>query len=161
MPTLKFTQSTFYRRRAPRPAESNNWDSQFAGFGPRISAPRRGKDEETGRPTWQPLYRVSGKLVRETIGTVAQIPNVADARALASASMRKAQAGTHPVEEKRRSREDERRRVQGTALAAVARQRDTIENVVAEFMKRYMEAERTRRAMSSRRSGILISTCCR
>jgi hypothetical protein len=79
---------------------------------------------------------VGGKLVRETIGTMAKIPNVADARALASASMQKAQAGTHPVEEKRRSREDELRQAEEAALASVARQRDT------EFMKRYMRGRK-------------------
>jgi integrase len=88
------------------------------------------------------MYRVGGRLVRETIGTMANIPNVADARALASASMKKAQAGTHPIEEKRRSLEDEVRRADEAALVAVARQRDTIENVVAEFMKRYMRGRK-------------------
>jgi hypothetical protein len=37
-------------------------------------------DEETARRIWQALYRVSGKLARETIGTMAKIPNVAKAR---------------------------------------------------------------------------------
>ena len=46
------------------------------------------------------MYRVAGRRVRETLGTTATIPKVEDARDLARASMQKAQAGTHPVEER-------------------------------------------------------------
>jgi len=43
------------------------------------------------------MYRVGGKKVRETIGTLATIPNVAHARERARESMRQAEAGIHPV----------------------------------------------------------------
>jgi|SRR5215469_15843005 len=43
------------------------------------------------------IYRVHGTRVRETLGT-ATVPKVEDARNLAR--MQKAQAGTHPVEER-------------------------------------------------------------
>src|SRR6201984_1485885 len=43
------------------------------------------------------MYRVDGKLIRETIGTLALIPNVADARERARESMTAAQAGRNPV----------------------------------------------------------------
>ena len=43
-------------------------------------------------------YRVNGKPVREKLGTLAQIPNVADARELARQSMTKARSGANPVE---------------------------------------------------------------
>jgi hypothetical protein len=43
------------------------------------------------------MYRVGGKKVRETIGTLATIPNVARARERARESMRQAEAGIHPV----------------------------------------------------------------
>src|SRR5215472_12493755 len=69
------------------------WDSQLPGFGLRIS--------ESGRKTWVAMYRVEGKLVRETIGTVSVINNVADARERARRSMQKAQSGVSPVAERR------------------------------------------------------------
>ncbi|MBV8574858.1 MAG: DUF4102 domain-containing protein [Acetobacteraceae bacterium] len=69
------------------------WDSQPPGFGLRRS--------NSGRKTWVALYRVSGQLVRETIGTSALIPNIADARERARQSMQKAQAGHNPVAGKR------------------------------------------------------------
>jgi len=47
------------------------------------------------------MYRVGGKLVRETLGTAAVIPNVADARMRARESLTKAQAGVNPVEQRR------------------------------------------------------------
>ena len=47
------------------------------------------------------MYRVQGKLVRETLGTAAVIPNVADARARARESLLKAQAGVNPIELRR------------------------------------------------------------
>ena len=93
MPTLTLTQAAVDRLRAPTTGRVEYWDSQLPGFGLPIAAPRRGKDEETARRTWQALYRMGGKLVRETIGTMAKIPNVADVRALASTSMQKAQPG--------------------------------------------------------------------
>ena len=70
-------------------------DNQLPGFGLRIS--------ETGRKTWVVVYRVRGRLVRETLGTAAVIPNVADARSRARESLQKARAGINPVEEKRGS----------------------------------------------------------
>ena len=49
------------------------------------------------------MYRVGGKKVRETIGTLAAITKVEDARAQARQSVEKAQAGINPVEERRAS----------------------------------------------------------
>jgi integrase len=44
---------------------------------------------------------IGGKLVRETLGSTAIIPNVADARTRARESLLKAQSGVNPVEERR------------------------------------------------------------
>jgi hypothetical protein len=52
---------------------------------------------DSGRKTWFVMYRVSGRKVRETIGSVALIPNVVDARASARESISKAQSGVHPI----------------------------------------------------------------
>ena len=50
------------------------------------------------------MYRVRGKLVRETLGSAALIPNVGDARSRARISLQKAQAGVNPVEERREAK---------------------------------------------------------
>ena len=95
MPTLKLTQPAIEKLKAPSTGRIEYWDNQLPGFGLRIS--------ETGRKTWVVMYRIQGKLVRETLGTAAVIPSVADARSRARESLLKVQAGINPVEEKRRS----------------------------------------------------------
>jgi hypothetical protein len=91
MPTLKLTPPAVDRLKPPASGRVEYWDSQCPGFGLRVSAPAKGRD---GSKTWQVLYRVNGKLVRETIGTLATFPIVAQARALARASLQQAQRGT-------------------------------------------------------------------
>lgn len=95
MPTIKLTQPAIEKLKAPLTGRIEYWDNQLPGFGLRIS--------ETGRKTWVVMYRIGGKLVRETLGTAAVVPNVADARSRARASLQKVQAGVNPVEEKRGS----------------------------------------------------------
>jgi integrase len=95
MPTIKLTQPAIEKLKAPLTGRIGYWDNQLPGFGLRIS--------ETGRKTWVVMYRVGGKLVRETLGKAAVIPNVADARSRARESLQKVQAGVNPVEEKRGS----------------------------------------------------------
>jgi len=72
MPTLKLTQAAVNNLKPPPRGRVEIWDSQLPGFGLRIS--------DKGRKTWQAFYRVGGKMVREKLGTVVQIPNVGDAR---------------------------------------------------------------------------------
>jgi integrase len=55
-------------------------------------------------------------MVREKLGTLAQIPNVADARELARQSMTKARAGKNPVEDRRHKEEEERRQAEAEEL---------------------------------------------
>src|SRR6267378_1171052 len=102
MPNLRLTQAAANNLKPPASGRLEVWDSQLPGFGLRISS--------SGLKTWQCLYRVDGKPVREKLGTVAQIPNVAAARELARASMTKARAGAHPVLERRQAEEETRRR---------------------------------------------------
>jgi integrase len=113
MPNLKLTQAAVERLKPPSSGRIEAWDSQLPGFGLRISA--------SGSRTWQAFYRVKGKMVREKLGTLAQIPNVGTARQLARQSMTKARAGSHPVEDRRR-KEDEARR---QAEAEEARKKNT------------------------------------
>jgi Arm DNA-binding domain/Phage integrase central domain len=112
------------------------WDSQLPGFGLRISA--------SGRKTWRVLYRVKGRMVREALGTLAQIPNVGTARELARQSMTKARAGSHPVEERRQKEQEERRRAE---IEQVRR-----ENTLAAAIDRYLAerpGDKSRRPMRS------------
>src|SRR5262249_15113008 len=100
------------------------WDSQLPGFGLRIS--------ETGRKTWVVMYRVARKLVRETLGTVATIPSVRDARALARESLQKAQSGINPVELRRNGAM--KAAEEGRAKAA-----QTFAATVVRYLKEYVE----------------------
>src|SRR5713226_2037773 len=93
LPTVKLTQIAVDRIKPPASGRVEYFDSQLPAFGLRISA--------TGRKSWIVMYRVDGKLVRETLGTLARIPKVDKAREVARESMRQAQAGIHPVETRR------------------------------------------------------------
>src|SRR5262249_52432048 len=121
MPTTKLTQAAIDKLKAPNVGRVEYWDSQLPGFGLRIS--------KSGRKTWIALYRVGGQLIRETIGTSALIPNVAEARERARTSMQKAQAGQNPVAEKRE-------RERATALAA-DKEPDDFRAVANRYVERY------------------------
>ena len=128
MPTLKLTQPAVERLKPPASGRVEFWDSQLPGFGLRISAPRPGRQD--GRKTWQAMYRVKGKLKRETIGTTALIPGVAEARELARQSLRKAQQGIDPAEERHRAEAAAARE----AEAVAARARDTLGAVIDRYL---------------------------
>lgn len=119
MPTKKLTQAAVEKLRAPEQGRKEHWDSQLPGFGLRVSG--------SGRKTWIALYRVAGKLVRETIGTTALIPNVAEARERARQSMQKAQAGQNPVKARREQ----------AAMAAVERPPNDFRAVAHRYIERY------------------------
>ena len=108
MPTLKLTQAAVEKLKPPASGRIEVWDSQLPGFGLRIS--------DTGRKTWQAFYRVKRRMVREKLGTLAQIPNVADAREMARQSMTRAQAGANPVEDRCRKEEEDRRQAEAEEL---------------------------------------------
>lgn len=97
MPTIKLTQAAVDKLKAPKGARIEYWDNQLPGFGLRIAP--------SGRKSWVALYRVNGRLVRETIGTVGLIPNVAEARDRARESLRQVERGIHPIEARRASEE--------------------------------------------------------
>ncbi|HZK90984.1 MAG TPA: site-specific integrase [Stellaceae bacterium] len=103
MPTIKLTQAAIERLKPPATGRVEYWDSQLPGFGLRIAAPRPGRSEKDARRTWQAFYRVKGDgtVIRETIGTAAVIPNVADARARARASIDAARQGINPIARRR------------------------------------------------------------
>lgn len=117
MPTTKLTQVAIERLRPPATGRVEYFDTQLPAFGLRISA--------TGRKSWIVMYRVGGKLVRETLGPLTRIPKVEKARELARESMRQAQAGVHPVEARR------------AVEAAHPEARDTFAIVADLFVERY------------------------
>lgn len=126
MPKMKLTQVAVERARPPEQGRVEIWDTTLPGFGLRIAAPRQGQE---ARKSWQVMYRVKGRLVRETIGTTATIPDVGDARDLARLSMQTAQKGVNPVAERRRSEEQDQREE--------ARQRDTLSAAIDRYLDRY------------------------
>jgi len=134
MPSLKLTQAAVERLKPAPSGRIEVWDAQLPGFGLRIAP--------GGLKTWQAFYRVNGKMVREKLGTLAQIPNVADARALARQSMTKARAGAHPVEDRRRREEEERK----IAEAEGARKKNTLGAVIDRYLAERPN-DRSRRPM--------------
>jgi integrase len=131
MPILKLTQLAVERGcKPPANGRVEYWDSQLPGFGLRVAAPLVGRE---ARKTWQVMYYVNGRRVRETLGTVATIPKIDAARMLARESLQRAERGIHPTEERRREREEEKRQV----AAEEARQRDTLGAVIDRYLERY------------------------
>ena len=93
MPTIALTQRAVDTLKAPPSGRIEYFDRVLPGFGLRVAA--------GGRKSWFVMYRVGGKKVRETLGTLPLIPKVEKARDLARDSLQQAQAGLHPVEQRR------------------------------------------------------------
>jgi integrase len=125
MPKMKFTQVAVERVKPPLTGRIEYWDTQLPGFGLRIS--------DKGGRTWQAMYRVGGKLVRETLGTLALVPKVDEARERARQSMQKAAAGVNPIAQRQQAEEEERQQ----AEAEEARQRDTLGAAIDRYLQRY------------------------
>jgi integrase len=121
MPTIRLTQRAVETLKPPATGRVEYWDSHLPGFGLRVAG--------SGRKTWVAMYRVDGQLVRETVGTLALIPSVAEARDRARESMHKARAGKNPVAE-RRERELAAK-IKAEALP------DTFRAVAARYLERY------------------------
>jgi integrase len=96
---IAFTQLAVERLKVPDSGRIIYWDKLVPGFGLRVSAPRPGSRD--GRKTWIAMYRVAGKPVMETLGTLAQIPKVDRAREAARVSFLRARAGGDPIAERR------------------------------------------------------------
>jgi hypothetical protein len=93
------------------------------------------------------MYRVNRKEIMETLGTMAVMPNVAQARDAARASMLKARQGINPVEQRRAN--------DAAQAAAIAVQQFTFGRLVDRYMKEYAErhtrpstARETRRTLN-------------
>ena len=137
MPTLKLTQAAVDRLKTAgeRPSRSIG-TAQLPGFGLRPLPGNRRSEDMAG------LLPGRGRMVREKLGTLAQIPNVADARELARQSMTKSRTGENPVEDRRRKEEEERRRSE----AEEVRRKSTLAAVVDRYLVE-RPADRSRKPM--------------
>ncbi len=93
MPTTRLTQLGVDRLAPPKTGRVIHWDRTLPGFGIRLT--------EKGAKSWVAMYRVDGRTVMETLGSLAKLPKIEAAREMARASMQKAEAGYNPVAEKR------------------------------------------------------------
>jgi integrase len=104
---IRLTQAAVEKIK-PQAKSVTFWDNQCPGFGLRIS-PR-------DRRTWICIYRVGKKQVMETIGTMAKIPKVDEARRQAMASMTKADGGVNPVATRRVAEAEEKAKAEVEAF---------------------------------------------
>jgi integrase len=72
------------------------WDRKVSSFGLRVT--------ETGHKTWVVLYRMSGKLTWQTLGTYPPL-SLADAREMAKDALADVQKGINPAAEKQTARD--------------------------------------------------------
>src|SRR5215472_5670304 len=93
MPRIRLTQAAVGKLKPPATGRIIYTDRHLPGFGLRLT--------EKNARSWVAMYRVRGKFVMETLGDIALIPRVEDARQRARESMLKARAGMNPVAERR------------------------------------------------------------
>jgi integrase len=121
---IKFTQAAVDNLKPAASGRETYWDSQLSGFGLRVSAPRPGSSRD-GRKTWIAMGRVDGKAVMVTLGTMEQIPKVAEAREAARGAILKMRAGGKPLDERRaekaRRQAEEEEAASGRFAAAAER----------------------------------------
>jgi integrase len=84
------TQLAVERLKPPAKGRVVHWDALVPGFGLRISA--------SGARSWIAMFRVNGRAVMATIGSMSAIPKVDDARKLAREAILVAKTGVNPVE---------------------------------------------------------------
>jgi len=113
MPAVRLTQAAVERLKPPAQGRVVHWDKHLPGFGLRIT--------EKGARTWVAMYRVSGKLVMETLAQFARVPKVNDARKLASGAMLRGLSGEHPTEAKKRRQHEAENAAASTFKAAAER----------------------------------------
>lgn len=128
MPTVKLTDAAVQRFKAPPGGRIEYFDATLPGFGVRVAGPT-GRSPE-GRKSWVLFYRHGGAQKRLTIEPGYPALSLADARKRAGEALALLSQGTDPGAAKAETK------------AAAARKPDTVENVVAEFIKRHLEGKR-------------------
>jgi len=119
MTAKTLTQIVVDRFKPPAQGRAVHWDALVPGFGLRITS--------NGARSWVVKYRVAGKQVLQTIGSLAQVPRVDDARRLAREAILAAKTGINPVEERRAEE------------AAAAAEGVTFTEVAARWLREYVE----------------------
>lgn len=128
MPTVKLTDAAVQRLKAPPGGRVEYFDATLPGFGVRVAGPT-GRSPE-GRKSWVLFYRHGGEQKRLTIEPGYPALSLADARKRAGEALALLSQGTDPGSAKAETK------------TAAARKPDTVENVVAEFIKRHLEGKR-------------------
>jgi integrase len=128
MPKVKLTDAAVQRYKAAPGARVDYFDATVPGFALRVSGPTPRNPH--GHKSWVLFYRIGGQQKRLTLEPGYPAIGLKDARNKAGEAFRKIAVGEDPASEK-----------QVIALRA-ERDPDTVENVVSEFMKRYMEGRR-------------------
>jgi hypothetical protein len=117
MPRARLTELSVARLKPPVRGRLELWDATLPSFGLRVSA--------KGAKSWVVMTRVHGKLKRFTLGKY-PLMDLGDARNAARAALQKAARGEDPVGEE-------------PALT-------TVEEVVEDFIKRYIEPNQRKRS---------------
>jgi integrase len=84
------TQLAVERFKPPAAGRTIHWDGLLPGFGLRMTA--------KGAKSWVAMYRVAGKPVMQTLGSMSAIPKVDTARKLAREAILAARSGINPVD---------------------------------------------------------------
>jgi|SRR5215469_15435730 len=113
------TQLAVERFKPPAKGRVIHWDALVPGFGLRIT--------NKGSRSWVAMFRVAGKPVMATIGPLALIPKVDDARARAREVILAARRGINPVETRRAEE------------AAVAAKLLTIDSVADRYLAEHVD----------------------
>jgi integrase len=123
MPRLKLTDAAVKRLGAPPGVQVDYFDANLPGFALRVSGPTPRNPD--GRKGWVALYRFGGQLKRLTMQSSYPTTGLADARQWAREVFQTAHRGEDPSSAQR-------------ATTRPARGPDTVESVIAEFMRRHM-----------------------
>ncbi len=114
MARKNLTQAAVERLTPPKAGRLEVFDKLLPAFGLRVS--------ETGHKSWFLFYRAGGKQRRHTLGTLATIPSLADARELARRVLRDVQAGKDPAAPK---------------VAEPPARVDSVASVASQFVEKY------------------------
>jgi integrase len=141
MPKMRLTDAAVQRIKAPPGQRVDYFDTLLGhGFALRVSGPTPRSPQ--GRKTWVVLYRFGGQLKRLTIEPDYPTLGLAAAREKAREALRALKdRGEDPAAAKARVKAAIR---QPIPVRAPVKERgpDTIENVIDEFMRRYMQARK-------------------
>lgn len=137
MPKVSLTDAAVKRYKATPGERIDYFDTLLGhGFALRVSGPTPRSPE--GRKSWALFYRHGGQQKRLTIEPGYPALGLAAAREQARAALQALAKGEDPAAGKREAKAVHKR----ASAAAKERAPDTIEDVIDEFMRRYMQAKK-------------------